>query len=103
MAMLRELAPDCSMAARAGSGILLVQFEEFQPSNISKLLIGRIRPAAIAAGGACVVWAAGPGLEATHQAVFGPDPGDRAMMRAVKSQFDPAGILNPGRFIYGVA
>ncbi len=103
MRMLHELDRGCSMAARAGSGIVLVQFERFQPADISKLLIGKVRPAAIAAGGGCVVWSAAPGMELTHQAVFGPDPGDRGLMRAVKSQFDPAGILNPGRFVYGVA
>jgi glycolate oxidase FAD binding subunit len=103
MAMLRDMDPDCSMAARAGSGIVLARFERFQPADVSRLLIGKIRPAAIAAKGSCVVWSCAAGLEVTHQAVFGPDPGDRALMRAVKSQFDPAGILNPGRFVYGTA
>lgn len=103
MSMLRRLDGECSMVARAGSGIVLVQFERFEPADVSKVLIGKIRPAAIAAGGGCVVWSAAPGIELTHQAVFGPDPGDRGLMRAVKSQFDPAGILNPGRFVYGVA
>lgn len=103
MAMLRNIDPSCSLAARAGSGIVLALFERFQPADVSKLLIGSIRPAAIAAGGACVVWSAGANLELTHQAVFGSDPGDRSLMRAIKTRFDPAGILNPGRFVYGVA
>lgn len=103
MSMLCGLEGGCSIVARAGSGIVLVKFERFKPADISKLLIGKIRPAAIAAGGGCVVWSAASGMELTHQAVFGPDPGDRGLMRAVKSQFDPAGILNPGRFVYGVA
>lgn len=34
--------------------------------------------------------------------VFGVDPGPAALMRALKSRFDPAGVLNPGRFAGGL-
>ena len=36
----------------------------------------------------------------TRDDVWGP-PGDAAaVMRALKERFDPAGVLNPGRFVY---
>lgn len=34
--------------------------------------------------------------------VWGPTRTDFQLMRAIKSQFDPAGILSPGRFVGGI-
>jgi glycolate oxidase FAD binding subunit len=34
--------------------------------------------------------------------VWGPTRSDFELMRAIKSQFDPAGILSPGRFVGGI-
>ena len=34
--------------------------------------------------------------------VFGPTPGSIDLMRALKSRFDPEGVLSPGRFIGGI-
>jgi len=31
--------------------------------------------------------------------VFGPEPGTLPLLRAVKSRFDPRGVLSPGRFV----
>ena len=34
--------------------------------------------------------------------VWGPPPPTLALMRAIKNQFDPKGVLNPGRFLAGI-
>jgi len=34
--------------------------------------------------------------------VWGPDPPTLSLMRAIKRQFDPQGLLNPGRFLGGI-
>jgi len=34
--------------------------------------------------------------------VWGPDPPTLSLMRAIKRQFDPKGLLNPGRFLGGI-
>jgi glycolate oxidase FAD binding subunit len=34
--------------------------------------------------------------------VWGPTRGDFPLMQALKAQFDPEGVLNPGRFVGGI-
>jgi glycolate oxidase FAD binding subunit len=53
-----------------------------------------------AAGGNVVVrrW---PADAQDRPAVWGRPPGGLALMQAVKAQFDPRGLLNPGRTVYG--
>jgi glycolate dehydrogenase FAD-binding subunit len=92
--------PSCAIQAHAGSGIAIVIFSEFPASAISKTLIGSFQPTAQRFGGSCVVLRSANPAELTHQAAWGP-LGDSAMlMEEVKRQFDPKGLLNPGRFVY---
>lgn len=60
-------------------------------------LLAAARAAAASAGGTLRIEAAPLALRAEHD-VFG-DPGPRlALLRRLKSAFDPASLLNPGRF-----
>jgi glycolate oxidase FAD binding subunit len=34
--------------------------------------------------------------------VWGPPPDGVAVMRRLKAEFDPKGVLNPGRFVGGI-
>lgn len=95
-----KLVPGASMQAHAGSGIVLVDCGDMPSHEAAKLLIRDLRPAAAAAGGQAVVWNCPSPDEWTRQAFWGPTRDDDAVMRAVKRQFDPHGLLNPGRFIF---
>jgi glycolate oxidase FAD binding subunit len=94
------LVPNASIQAHAGSGIILVDCGDLPSHEAAKLLIRDLRPAAAAAGGQAVVWNCPSPDEWTRQAFWGPTRDDDAVMRAVKRQFEPHGLLNPGRFIF---
>lgn len=98
--LCRELDRECSIQAHAGSGIVIVHLSKFSPGDVSRVLIGRLQPAAAAAGGNVIVLACSEG-ELTRQATWGAASADAELMRVVKNQFDPEGLLNPGRFVYG--
>jgi FAD/FMN-containing dehydrogenase len=89
--------PQCSIQAHAGNGIIVAQFSELPAAAISKVVIGTLQPATQRSGGSAIVLRAENPAELTHQAAWG-SLGDSAMlMEAVKRQFDPHGLLNPGR------
>jgi FAD/FMN-containing dehydrogenase len=87
--------PECSIQAHAGNGIVIVRFARFTAADVSRRLIGELQPAAVSAGGHAVVLSST--LELTRQAAWGSLDSSR-LMQAVKEQFDPRGILNPGRW-----
>jgi glycolate oxidase FAD binding subunit len=99
MQAAREVDPACSILAHAGSGVVFVKFAAFPPTGLSRTLIGKLQPAAASLGGHVIVLSNPSGLEATLQSVWGPADPALELMRAVKRNFDPKGILNPGRFV----
>lgn len=103
LALLLEIDPHSSIQAHAGNGIVVARFSRFSAADTSRVLIGRLQPAAAAAGGNVVIWCCPQAGELTRQAVWGATRGETALMRAVKQQFDPRGLLNPGRYVYGTA
>ncbi|HUY91845.1 MAG TPA: FAD-binding oxidoreductase [Pirellulales bacterium] len=100
VALCQELDPGCSLVSHAGNGIVLARFREFSAADTSRVIVQHLQPAAAAAGGSAVVWSCAAG-ELTRQAIWGGARDDAEMMRSVKRQFDPKGLLNPGRFVYG--
>jgi FAD/FMN-containing dehydrogenase len=97
--LLRGMDPRASIQAHAGNGIVIARFLEMLDANVSKNLVGTLQPAAVRLGGSVVVLASTAG-GLTRQAVWGGQGTAAPMMRAIREQFDPAGILNPGRFVY---
>lgn len=97
--LLLEIDPKCSIQSHAGNGIVYARFSEVPAGGISRTLIGRLQPAAMRLGGNLTVLSTTAG-EITRQAVWGGASDAAPLMEAVKKQFDPRGLLNPGRFVY---
>jgi glycolate oxidase FAD binding subunit len=104
IAGLVALDPDCTMQAHAGDGILQASFTSWSnegPSPYSlSLLRGRLRPLVESAGGKMNVLRHPDGETLSCLDVWGPRGEGFAVMQSLKDRFDPAGILNPGRFIF---
>jgi glycolate oxidase FAD binding subunit len=64
------------------------------------LLRRRLRPLVEDAGGKLAVWQNPQGSGLTCRDVWGPKGEGFAVMQSLKDRFDPADILNPGRFIF---
>lgn len=97
--LVLQLDPQASIQAHAGNGIVIARFSQFDSADVSRGLIGRLQPAARLAGGNVVVLSNTlAGL--TRQAVWGNATAATHWMGKVKGQFDPKGLLNPGRFVY---
>ena len=98
---LGQLAPGASIVAHAGSGIVLVRLSEAPVGGLAAAIVRHWQPAARAASGNLVVLASREAAELTRQVVWGTPRDDARLQIAVKRQFDPHDILNPGRFVYG--
>lgn len=96
--LVRELDPEASLSCQAGSGVLRAQFAR-PAADLASDWVKRLQPTAITAGGSAVVLSGGGGTW-TRQAVWGGTLPSSATMVAIKRQFDPHHILNPGRFIF---
>jgi FAD/FMN-containing dehydrogenase len=97
--------PAAPLQAHAGNGVLRIY-----PTGDADLAFGgcfadlvqnTLRPIAAAAGGHLTVLATPVDVNLTPAEIWGsPHPG-AALMRSIQQRFDPAGILNPGRFTFG--
>jgi FAD/FMN-containing dehydrogenase len=93
-----ELDSGCSVQAHAGNGVVVARLSRFEPADAARVLVRGLQPAAIACGGHAVVLSCVHAAELTRQAIWGGATDDMRVMQAVREQFDPRGILNPGRF-----
>ena len=98
--LLQSVDPQVSVQAHAGNGVVIARFSQFDSGDVAHALIAKLQPAAAAADGHVVVLASQGLGELTRQAVFGGTSAASAWMQKVKRQFDPHGLLNPGRFDY---
>ncbi len=97
-ACLREIDEDVSLHCRAGNGVLLGRFA-CGPSHAAELAT-KIRLSIHDLGGNVVVTAYPPESRLDREMVWGAPGDEMRVMQRVKQQFDPGGILNPGRFIF---
>lgn len=100
MARARELFPGVSLLAHAGSGTVLMRLAQFPAEGLSRTVVARLQSLAAAGHGHVSVLANPAAAEMTHQCVWGGIDVPFDLMTAVKRQFDPHNLLNPGRFVY---
>ena len=81
-------------AGRAGAGVFLLRITD--EVQLQHRVIDGLRDALQIGRGSAVVVKGSPELRA-HVDVWGPIGDGLAVMKAVKQQFDPTGILSPGR------
>jgi glycolate oxidase FAD binding subunit len=99
------LGLDCTFISRCGSGILysFVLVGDDLHSRIDSIveLIKRFTSEASQYEGNLTVESSPPPIKEKID-VWGKPRSDYRLVRSIKEQIDPAGILNPGRFIGGV-
>jgi glycolate oxidase FAD binding subunit len=100
----REL-PAATLQAHAGNGVMRL-YRGIDPTvlrdDFANLVQNTLRPIAAAAGGHLAVLAAPADSNLTAAEVWGPPRPGMALMRSLQQRFDPAGILNSGRFTFAM-
>ncbi|MBT4694197.1 MAG: FAD-binding oxidoreductase [Planctomycetaceae bacterium] len=95
-----ELNSDCVIQAAAGDGVVTVAFEQLPTEGISSTLIAELAPLAARFHGNVVTLKNPQAAALTAGSMWGRLSAPLSIMQSVKEQFDPHGILNPGRFIF---
>jgi glycolate oxidase FAD binding subunit len=98
--LLQRIDPQCSLQAHAGNGVVIARMAEFGAGGLSKMLVGRLQPAAAEHGGHITVLSCSHANELTHQCWWGSSGEAVSVMEEIKRQFDPKDLLNRGRFVY---
>jgi glycolate oxidase FAD binding subunit len=88
--------------AHAGSGVAQIVLTEELSAEAAAKTVARWRETARSARGNLRLIAAVPAIRDSLEFFDTPNEGALALMRRLKSAFDPAGILNPGCFIGGI-
>jgi len=91
--------PGGRVLAHAADGVVRVEFS-LSPEQAVDAVCNRLRPAAASAGGSVAIVAHPPEMALSLEAVWGALGDVGRSMRALQRQFDPKGILNPGRFAF---
>jgi glycolate oxidase FAD binding subunit len=101
----KGLGMDCAFISHSGNGILYsyVLAEKNVRSNTESLvkLIKKLTSEAVKNEGNLVVESSPLPIKKRVN-VWGKSRGDYQIMRRLKKQIDPVGILNPGRFLGGI-
>jgi glycolate oxidase FAD binding subunit len=97
--MLATADAGCTIQAHAASGIIVARFAKFTQADLTSLLVGKLRPAAVRLGGSLIVLQSKlEGL--TPHLVWGGRTDTVVLLEKIKRKFDPKGILNPGRYVF---
>jgi glycolate oxidase FAD binding subunit len=98
-------AAGAALVVHPGLGLLCARFPleagSALPSSRVDAVLSAAREAARAGEGSAVL-AAAPAFVRDGRDVFGEPPVSLALMRRLKAQFDPKGVLNPGCFVGGI-
>jgi glycolate oxidase FAD binding subunit len=86
--------------AEAANGVLHVSIDGVDPGRVGGL-VARIRAGMAELGGTCAVEHAPAAAKASLD-VWGDVGPALPLMRRLKAELDPAGVLNPGRYVGGI-
>jgi glycolate oxidase FAD binding subunit len=99
IAQLLVFDDGCTIQAHAASGVIVARFSKFTQGELTTVLVGKLRPAAVQLGGSLtVVRSKLEGL--TPHLAWGGRTDAIVLLERIKEKFDPRGILNPGRFVF---
>lgn len=106
MEQIARQLPATPLQAHAGNGVIRIYgpADAATPlsTNFANFVQNTLRPIAAAAGGHLTVLATPADVELAPAEIWGPPRPASALMRSIQQRFDPAGILNPGRFTFGM-
>jgi FAD/FMN-containing dehydrogenase len=86
--------------SHAGNGVIHARLPLRRADDARSVLDRQVRPCVAAAAGKLVVESFPAGLDFSAREVWGSSGDAAAVMCILKQQFDPQGVLNPGRFIF---
>jgi len=95
-----QVDPDCSLQAHAGNGLFMLRMSRIPGEGLSRSFVAFLQAEARAHQGSLVILSNPAGVEVTRQSTLGGGYAPYRLMESVKRQFDPANILNPGRFMF---
>ena len=102
---MKEAGLDGSLFCRAGNGILYAVFplgdNPEAKMAVAAAMIGKLTAEAVKNGGNLIVERA-PRMLKEKVNVWGQMRSDVVVIRRLKEKLDPAGVLNPGRYVGGV-
>jgi glycolate oxidase FAD binding subunit len=103
--MTKESGTDCAILSHSGNGILYAHIlpgKNLRSKSESLVaLIGKLTAEAVKNGGNLIVESAPLAIKKKVD-VWGQARDDYQVVRRLKGEIDPAGILNPGRFVGGI-
>ncbi len=100
--VLETCGNDVEFRAHAGSGVAQIIPAGKHSAEAPAETIARWREVARSARGNLRLIAAAPAIRDSLEFFDTPNDGALALMRRLKSAFDPAGIFNPGCFVGGI-
>jgi glycolate oxidase FAD binding subunit len=86
-------------SARAGNGVVMISLEGDVPNLLQAAK--SVRQLASSLNGSMVIQHAPPSIKSEID-VWGEIGSSLELMKRLKSQFDPNGVMNPGRFVGGI-
>lgn len=95
---LTNLQPGIPWQAHAGTGIIYTLLPKQPALSLSHWLLHTAHPAVAKHGGRLQLWRVPETADLTTTALWGPQGDAAELNRAIRTQFDPQGILNAGRF-----
>jgi hypothetical protein len=97
LSWLTSLQPGIQWQAHAGTGIVYALLPK-QPTSLGQWLLQTGHPEVQRLGGRLQLWRVPEAADLTTTALWGPAGDAQELNRAIRTQFDPRGILNAGRF-----